>query len=64
VGTRRAPGAALRREVGADFFVSGAPFSELLGTTVFIQPGATWTRGASGAALRREVGHVSAPELP
>jgi hypothetical protein len=35
---------------------SGALFSELLGSTVFIQPGAAGTRGAPGAALHRKVG--------
>jgi hypothetical protein len=33
---------------------SGALFFELLGSTVFIRPGAAGTRGAPGAALRWE----------
>jgi hypothetical protein len=35
-------------------YSSGALFSELLGSTVFIRPGAVGTRGAPGVALRRE----------
>jgi hypothetical protein len=35
---------------------SGTLFSELLGSTVFIQPGAAGTRGAPGAALHRKAG--------
>jgi hypothetical protein len=35
---------------------SGALFSELFGSTVFIQPEAAGTRGAPGAVLRREAG--------
>jgi hypothetical protein len=35
---------------------SGALFSELLSSTIFIRPGAAGTRGAPGAALRREAG--------
>jgi hypothetical protein len=37
-------------------YLSGALFSELLGSTVFIRPGAARTRGALGAALCQEAG--------
>jgi hypothetical protein len=35
---------------------SGALFSELLGSTVFIRPGAAVTHGTLGAVLLREAG--------
>jgi hypothetical protein len=52
VGTR---GAALRRPAGAKK-TSGALFSELLSSTIFIWSRAAVTRGALGAVLRQEVG--------
>jgi hypothetical protein len=36
--------------------MSGALFSELLGSTVFIRPGTMGTRGAPGVVLHREAG--------
>jgi hypothetical protein len=57
MGTREAPRVALRREVGAKKnYLSRALFSELLSSTVFIQPGAAGTRGTPGAALHQEAG--------
>jgi hypothetical protein len=56
MGTRGAPGAALRRAAGAKKKSSEALFSELLGSTVFIRPGAAGTRGALEVVLRREAG--------
>jgi hypothetical protein len=66
-GTCGAPEAALHRAAGAKKS-SGALFSALLGSTVFIQPGAAVARDApelpcTGRRVREPTRHVPTPEL-